>query len=152
MLIITTPTIFSQVSLPSAADLFDSVDTSSASFLSAPAASAADAPLSTPKRKKTDGGGGSSNKQSKDSKGGAGSANKGLVPPQMSRPNIVTEDSALWSSDASRKRQRQGEAERRGAAAAAAGGKGKGGGAKDLTFKQREKVSGAGWGPSVLCK
>ncbi|CAM9229662.1 unnamed protein product [Hapterophycus canaliculatus] len=140
-----------QISLPSAADMFDSVDTSSASFMSAPVA-AGDVPLTTPKRKKTDGDGGgksSGNKKSKDSKGaaagsgsgGAGgassSSNKGLIPPQMSRPNIVTEDSALWSSDASMKRQRQGEADRRGAAAA------KGKGAKDsLTFKQREKASG----------
>eukprot|EP00903_Cladosiphon_okamuranus_P009079 g8680.t1 len=135
-----------QISLPSAADLFDSVDTSSASFMSAPAASE-DVPLTTPKRKNTDdggGGGGSNSKKSKDSKGAAAGPNKGLIPPQMSRPNVVTEDSALWSSDASMKRQRQGEVERRGAAAAAAGGgKGKAGekGKKDsLTFKQREKA------------
>lgn len=136
-----------QISLPSAADMFDSVDTSSASFMSAPVP-AADVPLTTPKRKKADGegGGGSSsgNKKSKDSKGAAagGSSSlskKGLIPPQMSRPNIVTEDSALWSSDATMKRQRQSEADRRGAAA----GKEKGG--KDsLTFKQREKASNCG--------
>eukprot|EP00752_Nemacystus_decipiens_P005279 g4787.t1 len=134
------------ISLPSAADLFDSVDTSAASFMSAPVASE-DVPLTTPKRKNPDGGGGSSSgggKKSKDAKGAAAAPNKGLIPPQMSRPNIVTEDSALWSSDASMKRQRQGEAERRGGAASAAGvGKGKGGekGKKDsLTFKQREKA------------
>lgn len=138
--------------------MFDSVDTSAASFMSAPAASE-DIPLTTPKRKKTESGGGSSsssssNKKGKDSKGGAasssgagagGAPNKGLIPPQMSRPNVVTEDSALWSSDASMKRQRQGEVERRGAAAAAAagaaGGKGGKGGKDSLTFKQREKVS-----------
>lgn len=143
-----------QISLPSAADLFDSVDTSSASFMSAPVASE-DVPLTTPKRKNPGGGGGSSSsggKKSKDSKGAAAGPNKGLIPPQMSRPNIVTEDSALWSSDASMKRQRQGEAERRGAAAAAAGGKGKGGekGKKDsLTFKQREKASAHRTQPAV---
>lgn len=132
----------SQVSLPSAADLFDSVDTSSASFMSAPVAPE-DVPLTTPKRKKTDGEGSSSsgNKKGRESRGAAGAGaagggggaagpNKGLIPPQMSRPNVVTEDSALWSSDASMKRQRQGEAER----------KGKKGGKDSLTFKQREKV------------
>ncbi|CAM9832762.1 unnamed protein product [Pylaiella littoralis] len=148
-----------RISLPSAADLFDSVDTSTASFMSAPAASE-DVPLTTPKRKKADSGGSSgSNRRGKYSKGGTassggaaagagagGASNKGLIPPQMSRPNVVTEDSALWSSDASMKRQRQGEAERRGAAAAtpaaaAAGGKGGKGGKDSLTFKQREKAS-----------
>ena len=141
-----------QISLPSAADLFDSVDTSSASFMSAPAAPE-DVPLTTPKRKKTDGdgSGSSSNKKSRESKGAAGAGgaaagpNKGLIPPQMSRPNVVTEDSALWSSDASMKRQRKGEAERKGAAAAAAEGKGKKGGKDSLSFKQREKVSGKRW-------
>ncbi|CAM9993682.1 unnamed protein product [Scytosiphon promiscuus] len=111
-----------QISLPSAADMFNSVDTSSASFMSAPVA-AEDVPLTTPKRKKADGdgGGGSSsgNKKSKGSKGadassgagGAGgasssaSSNRGLIPPQMSRPNIVTEDSALWSPAAVSNRQ-----------------------------------------------
>lgn len=84
--------------------------------------------------------GGSSNKKSTagGEKGAKGEPSRGLIPPQMSRPNIVTEDVALWSSDATVKRQkRQLEMERR---AGGAGGKG-GVQGKELTFKQREKVN-----------
>lgn len=110
----------------------------------------AESPLTTPKRKEEPSGGGSTNsaKRNKASSGakeagaGAGAGeqtpSRGLIPPQMNRPNIVTEDSSLWSSDAAVKRKRLMEAEKRGAA------KGKGAGAaggKDsLSFKQREKV------------
>lgn len=138
-----------KVSLPSAADMFDSVEAGAASFMAAPVPSA-EVPLTTPKRKKTGDAGSSNNSRgsssSKKNKTSAGAEEaaastagepsncRRLIPPQMSRPNIVTEDSAMWSSDAEVKRRRQVEAERRGGA-----GKGKGG--KDsLTFKQREKV------------
>lgn len=140
-----------KISLPSAADLFDSVEANSASYMSAPVPSA-DTPLTTPKRKNKDGGGsgsGSGAKKSKSSSagdkqaagkggGGGGGPSRGLIPPQMSRPNIVTEDSALWSSDSAIKRQRQVEAEKKGRARkekdAEKGGK------ESLSYKQREKV------------
>ena len=136
-----------KISLPSAADLFDSVEASSASFMSAPVASA-DTPLTTPKRKHKDSGGGSGS-GSKKSKGplagekaaagkGDGGPSRGLIPPQMSRPNIVTEDSALWSSDSAIKRQRQVEAEKKGRARKEKGAEK--GGKDSLSFKQREKV------------
>eukprot|EP00904_Undaria_pinnatifida_P001278 jgi/Undpi1/11150/HiC_scaffold_30.g13448.m1 len=136
-----------QISLPSAADLFDSVEASSASFMSAPVASA-DTPLTTPKRKHKDSGGGSGS-GSKKSKGplagekaaagkGDGGPSRGLIPPQMSRPNIVTEDSALWSSDSAIKRQRQVEAEKKGRARKEKGAEK--GGKDSLSFKQREKA------------
>lgn len=139
-----------KISLPSAADLFDSVDTSSASFMSAPVPSA-DTPLTTPKRKNKDGGGGSGSgggaKKSKGSGkkqaggnggGGGGGPSRGLIPPQMSRPNIVTEDSKLWSSDSAIKRQRQVEAEKKGRARKEKDGEK--GGKDSLSHKQREKV------------
>lgn len=141
-----------KVSLPSAADLFDSVEANSASYMSAPVPSA-DTPLTTPKRKNKDGGGSGSSSGAKKSKtssagekqaagqgggGGGGGPSRGLIPPQMSRPNIVTEDSALWSSDSTIKRQRQVEAEKKGRARkerdAEKGGK------DSLSYKQREKV------------
>lgn len=146
-----------QVSLPSAADLFDSVDADTASFMSAPPGGAgadAEMPLTTPKRKNeaTDGEGAgnsinSGNKKSKQAQvvGGkkAAEPSRGLVPPQMSRPNIVTEDTRLWSSDATLKRQRQmaelGKGKSKGGAAGEGTDAAKGG--KDSkTFKQREKV------------
>lgn len=89
---------------------------------------------------------GSSSKKRKTENAGSKGAKKepsrGLLPPQISRPNVVTEDSALWSSDATVKRQRQLQADRRvGARSEAGGAKGeKGEKGKDLSFKQREKV------------
>lgn len=151
----TPPSAFrthsTKISLPSAADLFDSVEANSASYMSAPVP-LADTPLTTPKRKNKDGGGSGSGSGAKKSKasstgdkkaagkgGGGGSGpSRGLIPPQMSRPNIVTEDSALWSSDSTIKRQRQVEAEKKGRARkekdAEKGGK------DSLSYKQREKV------------
>lgn len=152
------PHVHEQISLPSAADLFDSVEAGAASFMSAPVPES-DVPLTTPKRKPKarDGRSNSSDpKRAKGSSTGEGNnerANashsgqpKGFIPPQMTRPNIVTEDSALWSSNASIKRQRQLEAGRRGSGGggAAAAKKGKDGGEKggkdSMSFKQREKV------------
>ena len=131
-----------KISLPSAADLFDSVEANSASFMSAPVPSA-DTPLTTPKRKNKDssGGGSGAKKIKTPSAGekqaageGGGGPSRGLIPPQMSRPNIVTEDSALWSSDSAIKRQRQVEAEKKGRARKEKDGK------DSLSYKQREKV------------
>lgn len=145
-----------KISLPSAADLFDSVGVGSFMSPSGPANPATDSPATaTPKRRKD---AGSINRSSSSSSSSAkrnkcnaegeksGGVSKGLIPPQMSRPNIVTEDSALWSSDASVKRQRQTAAENKRAGGGA--GKGKGvdekGAKGSMTYKQREKV-----GPSA---
>lgn len=139
-----------KISLPSAADLFDSVGVGSFMSPSGPANPATDSPVITEKTKcRKDGGGvnsSSSNakKRKSNAEGGkSGGVSRGLIPPQMSRPNIVTEDSALWSSDASVKRQRQTAAENK---RAGGGGAGKGQGADEkgakgsLSYKQREKV------------
>lgn len=122
-----------KVALPSAADLFDSVGTSS--FVSP--AEVDDAEVSPSLHKRKTGGSleGKGSGESKDKKSKPGAKNEpplAFVPPQMSRPNVVTEDATLWSTNASLKRQKQ-----------AAGGKAKSGaeGKKDsLTYKQREKV------------
>ncbi|CAM9300550.1 unnamed protein product [Sphacelaria rigidula] len=136
------------LSLPSAADLFDSVDT--ASFMSTPGPVPESPYTKAPKGGDARGAGASGKNNSSGKKRKSGDlaskggekkeSSRGLVPPQMTRPNVVTEDSALWSSDATMKRQRQLEAERRaGGGAAGSGAKGKKGN-KDLSFKQREKV------------
>ena len=145
-----------KVSLPSAADLFNSVDAGTASFMIAPSSS--ETPVITPKRKVTDRGS-EGTKKSKSSvagakepgtsSGGDARAFKGFTPPQMSRPNIVTEDSSMWSSDATLKRQRQLEAEKRRGGDEREPGSGKKGG-KDLNFKQREKVRGTEGGMGGL--
>lgn len=150
-----------KISLPSAADLFDSVGVGSFMSPSGPAIPATDSPATaTPKRRK-DGGSihrssisSSSAKRNKSNAEGekSGGVSKGLIPPQMSRPNIVTEDSALWSSDASVKRQRQTAAENKRAGGGAGNGKGvdEKGAKGSMTYKQREKVGRLAGRPGFL--
>ncbi|CAM9572290.1 unnamed protein product [Choristocarpus tenellus] len=124
----------SKVTLPSAADLFDSVD--SASFM--PATISAPLPNPIVKKRKGPGKGGEVSGGTI-GKSGIGSSNvtnlnsksQGMIPPQMSRPNIVTEDVGAWSSDVSVKRQKQLETEKRSSDAKAK--------VDGKNFKQREK-------------
>ncbi|CAM9125572.1 unnamed protein product [Discosporangium mesarthrocarpum] len=123
-----------KIALPSAADLFDSVD--GASFMSTSAPDPTPSAMPT-KRKGSPGNAGSAalkgtrGNAAGNQKGDAVPRSQGLIPPQMSRPNIVTEDVGAWSSDTAVKRQRHKEAEKQGDK------KGKG---EQKSYKQREKA------------
>lgn len=103
-----------------------------------PATSVGASPLTVPKRKH--GAAGSQNGSDESNKkwktGETSEPSRSFVPPQMSRPNVVTEDAALWSSDATLRRQRQ-------AASSKARDDDEAKGKESTNFKQREKVRGS---------